>query len=161
MWKALSAAALIVLTPLAAKAQAPNSEVGGAKARLDAIVADYQAWSDRENPVQAGANGDREALGRLPDVTLAADQRRARDLAGFEARLKEIPEGGLSDNDALNRAILIRVVDDDIASIKFDQSRFAFSSDDTWDGLLSYLADSAPMASKADAEAWLSRLAAR
>jgi uncharacterized protein (DUF885 family) len=154
MWKALTAAALIFLVPVAATAQAPD-----AKARLDAIVADYQAWSDRENPIGAGFNGDREALAKLPDITLAADQRRARDLAGFEARLKEIPEAGLAENDGLNRAILIRVIDGQIASIKFDQSRFAFSSDDTWDGNLSYLADSAPMGSKADAEAWLSRLA--
>ena len=155
MWKALSAAALIVFAPVAAVAQTPD-----AKAKLDAIVADYQAWSDRENPIGAGFNGDRTALGKLPDVTLAADQRRAKELAEFEARLKAIPETGLSDNDALNRAILIRVVDDDIASIKYDQSRFAFSSDDSWDGNLTYLADSAPMAGKADAEAWLTRLAA-
>eukprot|EP01030_Chromulinospumella_sphaerica_P020938 gene20938-20863_t len=155
MWKALSAAALIVVMPVAVAAQAPD-----AKAKLDAIVADYQAWSDRENPIGAGFNGDREALGKLPDITLAADQRRARELKVFEDRLKEIPEAGLSDNDALNRAILIRVVDGQIASNKFDQGRFAFSSDDTWDGTLSYLADSAPMGGKADAEAYLKRLAA-
>ncbi|RYF90029.1 MAG: DUF885 family protein [Caulobacteraceae bacterium] len=154
MWKALAAALILILPPAGAWAQAPD-----AKARLDAIVADYQAWSDRENPIGAGFNGDREALSKLPDVTLAADQRRAKELKVFEDRLKQIPEAGLSENDALNRAILIRVIDDEIQSIKFDQSRFAFSSDDTWDGTLSWLADSAPMASKADAEAYLKRLA--
>lgn len=157
MWKALTAAALLLLAPLAASARGSEP---AANAALDAIVADYQAWSDRENPIGAGFNGDREALARLPDITLAADQRRAKDLKVFEARLKAIPEDGLSDNDALNRAILIRVVDDQLASIRFDQSRFAFSSDDTWSGLLSYLADGAPMTSKVEAEAWLSRLSA-
>ncbi|MBI1407793.1 MAG: DUF885 family protein [Caulobacter sp.] len=157
MWKALTAAALLLLAPLAASARGGEP---AAKPALDAIVADYQAWSDRENPIGAGFNGDREALARLPDITLAADQRRAKDLKVFEARLKAIPEDGLSDNDALNRAILIRVVDDQLASIRFDQSRFAFSSDDTWSGLLSYLADGAPMTSKVEAEAWLSRLSA-
>jgi uncharacterized protein (DUF885 family) len=115
MWKALTAAALIFLVPVAATAQTQAGGAPDAKARLDAIVADYQAWSDRENPIGAGFNGDREALGKLPDITLAADQRRARDLAGFEARLKEIPEAGLAENDGLNRAILIRVIDGQIA----------------------------------------------
>lgn len=163
MWKALPVAVLLaaapltaaVVLPLAATAQPPEG-----KAALDEIVRDYQGWSDRENPVGAGFNGDRAALARLPDITLAADQRRAKDLAVFKQRLAAVPEAGLSDNDALNRAILIRVVDDQLSSLKFDQARFAFSSDDTWDGMLAYLADSAPMGSKADAEAWLSRLAA-
>ncbi len=159
MWKALTAAALILAAPLAASAQT-SGQTSAAKPALDAIVADYQAWSDRENPIGAGSNGDRAALARMPDVTRAADLRRAKDLEGFEARLKTIPAAGLDGNDSLNRAILTRVVDDQLAAIRFDQSRFAFSSDDSWDGMLSYLADSAPMTSKADAEAWLSRLAA-
>ncbi|MDH4385491.1 MAG: DUF885 family protein [Caulobacter sp.] len=152
MWKALSLALMLGALPLAVQAS-PGQD-------LDVIVADYEAWTRAENPIAAGQNGDRAALGRLPDVSLAADQRRAKALKGFEARLKTIPEAGLSDHDGLNRAILIRVVDDQLTALRFDQARFAFSSDDTWDGTLSYLADMAPMTSRADAEAWLSRLAA-
>jgi len=158
MFKALAAAALLLLAPLSMGAVAARAGTEASSPALDALVADYQAWSDRENPIGAGSNGDLEALGRLPDVSRAADLRRAKFLEGFQARLKAIPEAGLSESDRLDRAILMRVIDDQLASIRFDQSRFAFSSDDSWDGLLAYLADSAPMGSRGDALAWLGRL---
>jgi len=141
---------------------APGLALAGPAAQpsLDALVKDYEAWTAAENPISAGQNGDRAALALMPDVTPAADARRKAALQGFRARLAAIDPAALSEDGQLNRAFLDRITDDQLASIAFDQGRLAFTSDDSWDGLVSYLATTAPMASTADAEAWLGRLAA-
>jgi uncharacterized protein (DUF885 family) len=168
MRKAAFAALFLAAAPLAiaggalVMASAPPATAKAAKANpaLASLIRDYEAWSQKENPISAGQNGDQAALGKLPDVTLEADKRRMATLEGFKARLEKIPLAGLDEDEAVNHAILGRVLDDQIMAIRFDTSRFAFSSDDTWDGLLAYLADTAPMTSRADAEAWLARLEA-
>ena len=110
--------------------------------------------------MSAGANGDAEALSKLPDVTLAADARRRTALTAFQVRLTAIDPQGPDEDGKLNHAFLGRVIDGQLQAIAFDTGRLAFSSDDSWDGYIAYLAQVAPMTGKADAEAWLKRVAA-
>lgn len=138
---------------------AVTAPVHPARSPVDALVADYEAWNAGENPISAGANGDQEALGQLPDFSLAADKERRAALVGFRDRLKTISAEGLTDEERLNRAFLDRLIGDQIAAIDFDTGRLAFSSDNSLDSYLGYLAVSSPMTSRADAEAWLKRLA--
>lgn len=126
---------------------------------LDVLVSDYEAWNAGQDPISAGANGDAEARGRLPDFSQAADQKRMVALVAFQTRLKAIPAEGLSAGDALNRAFLERLIGNQIAGIDFDTGRLAFSSDNSLDSYFGYLAVSSPMSTRADAENWLKRLA--
>ncbi len=128
------------------------------QAMLATLMADYEAWRLQEDPLSAGQNGDQEALSKLPDVTLAADARRKVALEGFAKRIEAIDPAGLTEDGKLNHAFLKRVVGDQLQAIRFDTGRLAFSSDDSWDGYIAYMAQVAPMTSKADAEAWLARL---
>jgi uncharacterized protein (DUF885 family) len=138
----------------------PPPTASAPQAALVSLMVDYEAWTASENPISAGQNGDRDALARMPDITPAGDARRRAALENFRVRLKGIDVAGLDENGKLNHAFIDRVTRDQLESIRFDQARLAFSSDDSWDGLISYLASTAPMGGKADAEAWLSRLEA-
>lgn len=152
MWKILIPAVLLLATP--AMGQTPPPQ-----ARMEALIKDYEAWRLSTDPITAGLNGDNAALAKLPDISLAADARRKVALDGFETRLKAIDPKGLDDNAAINHDFLERIIGNDLAGLKFDEARIAFSSDNSWDGLFAYLAGVAPMKSRADGEAWLARLA--
>ena len=45
-------------------------------AALNKLVADYEAYSLSQDPLLASSQGDRAALSRLPDPSLAADVAR-------------------------------------------------------------------------------------
>ena len=131
-----------------------------ALAPLDALVSDYEAWNLAQNPISAGQNGDRAALSKLPDASLAADAARKTALEGFQTRLNAIPAASLDAEGQLNRAFLARIIGDQLTSIGFDTGRFAFTGDDGFHLLAPYLATVTPLNSAADAEAWIDRLKA-
>ena len=130
------------------------------RAPLDALVSDYEAWNLAQNPISAGQNGDRAALSKLPDASLAADMDRKAALEGFQARLNAIPADSIDSDGQLNRAFLARIISDQLACIAFDTSRFAFTGDDGFHLLATYLATVTPLNSVDDAQAWIARLAA-
>ena len=131
-----------------------------ARAPLDALVSDYEAWNLAQSPISAGQNGDRDALSKLPDASLAADKDRQKALEAFKARLNAISASSLDAEGQLNRAFLARIIDDQLTSLSFDTSRFAFTGDDGFHLLAPYLATVTPLNSVADAEAWIARLEA-
>ncbi|WP_374573902.1 DUF885 family protein [Phenylobacterium sp.] len=131
-----------------------------AAAPLDALIADYDAFTLADDPVTAGQEGDRTALSRLPDATPAADAARKAALEGFKGRLDAIPPQGLAGEAALNRAFLAWVIDERLQSLSFDEARMAFNSDSGFDSLMGYLAAVTPIRSEADARAWIDRLKA-
>lgn len=125
-----------------------------------AIVADFEAYERREDPYTAGGEGDRGALARLPEITPAADARRLAALEQFRARLAALDAKTLADADAFNHAFLTWLVDDRIGALRFDPARLAFINEGGESANLSYYARTTRIAATADAEAWLSRLAA-
>ncbi len=146
--------------PPPAAALTPHPSASADQAKLATLVDDYERWRLKEDPITAGQNGDQAALSRLPDATLAADKRRKTELEAFAARVKAIDPARLDEEGKVNHAFLARVIRDQLQAIRFDTGRLAFSSDDSPDATLGYMASSAPMTSKADAEAWLARLEA-
>jgi len=131
-----------------------------AAAALATLVNDYEAWNLAQSPISAGQNGDRAALSKLPDVSLATDMARKKDLEAFQARLNAIPAASLDAEGQLNRAFLARIIGDQLTGLSFDAGRFAFTSDDGFHLLAPYLATVTPLNSVADAEAWIDRLEA-
>ena len=127
---------------------------------LDALIADYEAWTLSDDPFEAGRRGDLDALSRLPDATPAADARRRAALSGFRDRLLRIPASRLGPEAALNRDFLDWTLSRRLASLDFDEARMPFSSDGGFDQTLGYVAGGLPMRSEADARAWIARLRA-
>ncbi len=124
------------------------------------LIADYEAYGRADSPIQAGREGDRAALGQMPDVTPAADARRAQALEGFKKRLSGISDSGLSPEGQLNRNFLAWTLDRSLQSLSFDEARMPFNSDGGFNQTMGYLATTTPVRSQADAEAWIARLRA-
>jgi uncharacterized protein (DUF885 family) len=127
-------------------------------ATLNRLVADYETFILTQDPIEAGRQGERAALSRLPDPRPQADAARARALQGFKSRLAAIAPGELSDEARLNRDFLVWIVDRRLQSLAFDEARMPFNSDGGFDWTMSYLASSTPMRTASDARAWIDRL---
>ncbi|WP_334160580.1 DUF885 domain-containing protein [Phenylobacterium sp.] len=142
-----------VLVLLAAPAFAQDSAVAR-------VIADYEAFWLADDPITAGRLGDRAALSKLPDVTPAADARRKAALEGIQARLRAIPDAGLTPEAKLNRDLLAWIVDSQLQALAFDVARMPLSSDGGFYDTLGYLAQTTPIRSTDDARAWVARLEA-
>ncbi len=127
-------------------------------AAVDRLAADYQDYRLAQDPIEAGNQGDRAALSRLPDPSPQADAARARSLTAFQSRLTAISPAELSDEARLNREFLAWTIERQLQSLAFDEARMPFSSDGGFDWTMSYLASSIPMRTTADARAWIDRL---
>ena len=150
---ALLAAGFCLVLSTAAFAAPPPSPA------LQRIIDDYEALQQRIDPVGAGRDGDREALSRLPDNSPAALADEAKALQGLDGRLKAL-SAGLSDEDALNRTFLSRVIEDDLEGLKLDTARLNFDAYDGFHLFPTELSQGAQIRDQADAEAYLKRLAA-
>ena len=131
-----------------------------AESSLQQIIADYETFNRQVDPLSAGAEGDREALRRLPDVRPEAEQADRKQLVVFGERLAKIDAQQLSGEAALNHALLTSIVKESTEEIGFDFSRIAFQNDEGFHTLADYLGRSTTIASREDADAWLARLAA-
>src|SRR3990167_8703571 len=131
-----------------------------ATAQWRAIVADFEANERRESPFDAGQEGDRDALARLPDLTPAGDARRLAAMHDFARRLAALDANKLDPEAKFNHAFLKRVVDERIEEARFDGARMAFDSEGGPGGTLNYFGRDTRIAGRADAEAWMKRLAA-
>ena len=131
-----------------------------AESSLQQIIADYETFNRQVDPLSAGAEGDREALRRLPDVRPEAEQADRKQLVVFGERLAKIDAQQLSGEAALNHALLTSIVKESTEEIEFAFSRIAFQNDEGFHTLADYLGRSTTIASREDADAWLARLAA-
>src|SRR5690606_10944906 len=160
---AATAALFLAASPTALMAQtAPAAAVAAPQpsAELAQIIADYEAWERREDPVSAGFEGDAAAQAELWDASRGAELTRRETLAGFSARLARIDPAGLNAEDSLNHAFLQRIVDMAIERIDLDVGRMAFDSEGGPGQRLGYLAGSTRITTAAEAEAYISRLGA-
>ncbi len=150
------AAPLVALLPAAAYA----AETSGRPDSIAAVVADYEAYDRRVDPIGAGRSGDREALSRLPDDSPAAVAQNRRELEALHTRLAALPSSPLAGEDALNRELLAREVDDQLQVIALDADRIDFDSYSGFHLLLSEVAQGTAIRDAADARAWIARLRA-
>lgn len=153
----LAAAAAPVAAQTEQSAIARNAE----HPALAALLADYEAYLRRVDPISAGREGERAALSRLPDGSRAFELAQEPVLRGFADRLAAINPAALNDDDRLNHAFLTYVLQRARARIPLDAARIdAFSSEGGPGQGLAYLASVTRIATAADAEAWIARLEA-
>jgi uncharacterized protein (DUF885 family) len=127
---------------------------------LQRVIADYERFQRQYDPLSAGAEGDREALRRLPDATLEAEQAQRKELVAFGERLGAIDARQLSGESALNHTLLTHIVKESIEEAGFDFGRIAFQNDSGFHTLADYVGRTTTIASREDADAWLARLQA-
>jgi uncharacterized protein (DUF885 family) len=131
-----------------------------AEESLQRAIADFERFQRQYDPVSAGQEGDREALGRLPDPSPEADQAQRKELVALSERLAKIDAQQLAGESAVNHRLLTRIVKESIEELGFDFERIAFENDSGFHTLGDYLGRTTTIASREDADAWLARLEA-
>lgn len=144
---------------LAAASTPAFSQQRGNRA-LATVIAAYEEMARRYDPLTSASEGDRAALRRLPDASREAELAQRAELVALRARLERVPTRGLNGEDALNRAYLLRVIEQNVRAIDLDFGRAPISNGDGYFSYGDYLAYTTPIQSADDAEAWLSRLEA-
>jgi uncharacterized protein (DUF885 family) len=154
----LAAAAPVVASPTMVGTEVVRNAQDPA---LAAVLTDYEAYLRAVDPINAGMEGDRDALARLPDGSRAFELAQEPVLKGFADRLAGIDTTGLGEDDRLNHAFLTYVLQRARDRIPLDTSRIdAFNSEGGPGQNLAYVANVTRIATAADAEAWIARLEA-
>lgn len=141
---------LATATPLAA---APSDDLG-------ALLKEHWAWYLANNPEQATALGVHDNDTKLSDVSLAAADRQAAEAERFRTRLRAIPDAGLKTDERVNKAILDRLLTEQIEGNRFGERQMLFTTYYGWHQGFAGLADNLSFQRKADYESYLARLAA-
>lgn len=150
----------VCLAVFLAAASTPALGQTRTNSRLAAAMAAYEQADRAYSPFTAAREGDRDALSRLPDPSREAALAFRAQLAAVRARAERVPTRGLSDEDALNRAYLLRVLDNRLQSIDLDLARTPISNGEGFFTMADGLAYGTPIRNAADAEAWIARLEA-
>ena len=154
----LAAAAPVVASPAMVRTEAIRN---AQDPTLAAVLTDYEAYLRTVDPINAGMEGDRGALSRLPDASRAFELAQEPVLKGFADRLARIDTRGLGEDDRLNHTFLTYVLQRARDRIPLDTSRIdAFNSEGGPGQNLAYVANVTRIATAADAEAWIARLEA-
>jgi uncharacterized protein (DUF885 family) len=147
------AAALVAGAMLAVPARAAPAD------DLAALMDDYWAWVLEENPVLATTVGVRDHDTELPDLSLAAEDRRERARRAFLERLDAIPAAALDGEDRVNRQVLRRLLAEGIEGNQFGQRTQLFTTYSGWHQEFADLATEVPFATSADFSSYIARLA--
>src|SRR5688500_12003570 len=148
----------LILAAAAALALATPALAGPAE-DFKALTDEYWAFVLRENPTWASTLGHREYDALLPDISLAAEDRRVAQVERYLARLNAIPDAGLSPADRANKAILKRGLEEWIEGNRFGQRMMLFTNREGWHQSIAGLSDNLTFRTKADYENYLKRLA--
>ncbi len=145
----ICAAALLALA--APAAATPSDD-------LRTLLAEHFAWVEKESPGFALSIGNTQYATEVGDVSLAAEDRRAAAGTAFINRLDAIPDSGLSPTERTDKAILRRLLAEDVEANGFGQRTMLFTSySNPWQGAAGQ-ADRLAFRRKADYANYLTRL---
>jgi uncharacterized protein (DUF885 family) len=126
---------------------------------LKRVMDEHWAWFLRSNPVYATVLGTRDYDDRIGDPSLAEADRQARQAEAFLDRLKAIPDAQLSPEERTNKAVLSRILAEQVDGNRFGQRQMLFTTYYGWHQGFAGMADSLPFRARADYEGYLKRLA--
>ncbi len=156
-WRPLGlalAASVLAFPQLQAAAQ-PTS----ARARpLDAIIAEHWRWQLARDPLYASSLGSTEIDARIPDISLAAKDREAREAGELARRLRAINDASLSPSERTNKLILLHLLDEVIDSNQFGQRTILFTSYEGLHRAFARIGEQTGFRGIADYQAYLTRL---
>jgi uncharacterized protein (DUF885 family) len=146
----LAALALIAAAPAIAT---PSTD-------LQAVIDAHWDWVMAENPVFASTLGDARGAGKLGDISLAAMDRSAARAAEFSRQLAAIADAGLTPEERVNKAILMRMLDEQGEANRFGQRMMLFTTYAGWHQGFASLGENSPFNNAGDYDSYLKRLAA-
>jgi uncharacterized protein (DUF885 family) len=153
----------LIATPAAAtpppKMDPDGREAGAASRDLRAIMGRHWAWYLKNNPVQATTLGVRTYDTEIGDISLAQQDREAAEAAGLLNRLRVIPDAGLSPAERVNKAILARMLGEQVEGNAFGARAMLFNTYSGWHQSFAGMAEGLPFRTRADYESYLARLA--
>lgn len=126
---------------------------------LRGVIDQHWAWYLKNNPVQATTLGVRNYDTEIGDISLAGQDREAAEASRFLARLKAIPDAGLSPAERVNKAILARMLSSQVEGNGFGERAMLFTTYSGWHQNFAGLAEGLPFRTRADYESYLARLA--
>jgi uncharacterized protein (DUF885 family) len=127
---------------------------------LKAVIDAHWSWVMEHSPEYASSLGDHRGDGKVSDISLAAADRAAKEALGFRVRLAAVPDAGLSTSERTDKAILTRMLTEQIEGNRFGERMMLFSTYAGWHQNFVGLADNSPFNTVADYESYLKRLAA-
>jgi uncharacterized protein (DUF885 family) len=126
---------------------------------LKRVMDAHWAWFLRSNPVYATALGTRDYDDRINDISLAEADRQAKQAETFLTQLKAIPDAQLSAEDRTNKAILSRILAEQVEGNRFGQRQMLFTTYYGWHQGFAGMAENLPFRTRADFDSYLKRLA--
>ena len=147
--------AVLLATPVTGQPDAAQSNTPFA-----VLLADHWRWTLRESPVLATTLGVRDYDRQLGDLTIAAMDRRAREAAGFLARLDAVDTLPLTPSERVTRAILRQSLTGTVEANRFGQRAVLFTTYYGWHTGFADIGETHPFRERADYEAYVARLAA-
>ena len=125
---------------------------------LEKLMSDFEQSQLDSNPYQAGNQGDREALRRLPDVSLEAVNARHAKNAEYLKRFNALSSETRSQDAQLNFELLGFLLKQNERLAPFDTQRIPFTNDSGFFNELSYIARQTQFEIVDDYEAYAARL---
>jgi uncharacterized protein (DUF885 family) len=126
---------------------------------LKGVIDAHWAWAMATYPEYASSLGEHGGDGKLTDISLAGADKAAATAQGFADRLKAIPDAGLSPEERTNKAILLRMLTEQVEGNRFGQRMMLFTTYAGFHQNFVGLADNSPFNTRADYESYLARLA--
>ena len=148
-----SAALLLLFTPIVSANAAPADD-------LNKVITEHWSWWLMDNPVEANAIGVRDSGRALPDISLATRDRRAEDARAFRGRLDGIADRDLTAEARINKAILARLLDEQVEANSFGQRMMLFTTYDSFFQSFAGIGERIPFDRVQDYRAYLDRMAA-
>jgi uncharacterized protein (DUF885 family) len=125
---------------------------------LKAVISDHWSWWLSENPISATSLGVRDYDDKLPDISLAAQDKSAAAAQKLLDRLNAIPEDGLTETERANKGVLARNLSEQIEANRFDQRMMLFTTYESPYQSFAGLGDNLPMFTGRDYRSYLTRL---
>lgn len=145
--------------PPSSKLRSPEPETASPSGDLRALIDRHWAWYLKNNPVQATTLGVRTYDAEIGDISLAQADREAAEATGFLNRLRVIPDAGLTPVERVNKAILSRMLAEQVEGNAFGARAMLFNTYSGWHQNFAGLADGLPFRTRADYDSYLARLA--
>ncbi|NBR32479.1 MAG: DUF885 family protein, partial [Sphingomonadaceae bacterium] len=126
---------------------------------LKAVISDHWSWWLSENPISATSLGVRDYDDKLPDISLAAQDKSAAAAQKLLDRLNAIPEDSLTETERANKGVLARNLSEQIEANRFGQRMMLFTTYESPYQSFAGLGDNLPMFTGRDYRSYLTRLA--
>ena len=125
---------------------------------LEKIIADMQRNDLKRDPIQAGNEGNREALRHLPDASLSASAANTAAIQQLMERYNALNDTALKGENLLNHRLVGYVLGQKLILADFDTGRIPFTNDSGFFNMMSYVSRQTKFKTADDYEAYAARL---